>query len=127
MTRVIPLGNIVVAIEAAPASHDCGAGITVPAPPSQAGSITLWAIATRLGDAPVASEVLARATISSAETRHFAQCRSNPAENRLCKRTHALCVTTAPSADSTTAPVMALFILRLLVAPAHADALVRRG
>ena len=30
-TRVVPLGKIVVATEVAPASHDDGAGITVPA------------------------------------------------------------------------------------------------
>lgn len=83
MTRVIPLGNIVVATEAAPASHDRGAGMTVPAPPSQAGSIMLRAVTTRLGDAPVAPEGLATATIISAEMRHNAQCRGNPAENPL--------------------------------------------
>lgn len=53
-TRVVPLGKIVVATEVAPASHDDGAGITVPAPPAHAESMTLWAIVPGLADAPVA-------------------------------------------------------------------------
>jgi hypothetical protein len=68
-TRVVPLGKIVVAIEAAPASHERDAGIAVPAPPAQAGLTTPWAIATGLADAPVASEGMARARITSAGTR----------------------------------------------------------
>jgi hypothetical protein len=68
-TRVIPLGKIVVATEAAPASHDRGAGITVPAPPAHAESMTLWAIVPGLADAPVASEGVARRRTTSAATR----------------------------------------------------------
>jgi hypothetical protein len=81
-TRVIPLGKIVVGTEAAPASHGGGAGITVPAPPAHAESMTPWAIATGLADAPVALEGVARARITSAETRQPAKGRSDPARRR---------------------------------------------
>jgi hypothetical protein len=68
-TRVISLGKIVVATEAAPASHDGGAGITAPVPPAHAESTTPWAIATELADAAVAPEGAARKRITSAGTR----------------------------------------------------------
>ncbi len=86
---------IVVATETAPASHDSGAGIAVPAPLAQAESTTPWAIATGLANAPVGPEGVTRKRITSAGTRQPAKRRGDVARHRWYGPTDAVCVTAA--------------------------------